>query len=59
MKEMIIVTGRQYDYKNGELQETNIGKRKADKIFQGWLKAGKTIRRKYGMGGRVVWIWPE
>ena len=43
MKEMIIVTGRQYDYKNGELQETNIGKRKADKIISRMRELGIDI----------------
>ena len=59
MKEMLIVSGRQYDYQNGETRQTNIGKKKAEAIFKAWKDAGYAIRRKYGMGGRVTWVWPE
>ena len=58
-KEVLIVSGRQYDYRNGEDRQVNIGKKKAEAIFKRWKEAGKTIRREYGMGGRVTWVWPE
>ena len=58
--EVLIVTNdRTYDYKNGDERFLNIGKKKAEQIFQGWISAGKTIKRKYGMGGRITWVWPE
>lgn len=58
MKEMIIVDGRKYFYTKDEARE-QITAKQADKIFQGWLKAGRSINRKYGIGGKVTWVWPE
>ena len=58
MKEMILVDGRKYFYKVGESRE-QITAKQADKIFRGWKEAGRQICRKYGMGGRITWIWPE
>ena len=58
MKEMIIVDGRKYFYTKDKTRE-QVTAKQADKIFQGWIKAGRSINRKYGMGGKVTWVWPE
>ena len=55
MNEMLIVDGRKYFYRNGDLR-TQVTKKKADAIFQGWIKAGHKIRRQYG---RFIHVWPE
>lgn len=58
MKEMIIVDGSKYFHKVGESRE-QVTAKQADKIFRGWQNTGRKICRKYGMGGRVTWVWPE
>lgn len=59
MKEIIIVEdGRKYFYTNGKARE-QITAKQADKSFQEWIKAGRSISRKYSMGGKVTWVWPE
>lgn len=58
MKEMIIVDGRKYFRTVGQTKE-QITPKQADKIFRGWMEAGRTINRKYGMGGKVTWTWVE
>lgn len=56
---LIVSDDRIYDYKKGTEKFRNIGKKKAEQIFRGWISAGKKINRKYGMGGHVCWVWPE
>lgn len=59
MKEMIIVENdRKYFYAKDKTRE-HVTAKQADKIFQGWIKARRSINRRYGMGGKVTWIWPE
>lgn len=58
MKEMIIVDGRKHFHKVGDSRE-QVTAKQADKIFREWMEAGRKICRKYGMGGRVTWVWPE
>ena len=57
MKEMIIVSGRQFLYSDGANRE-KITAKKAEQIFREWKAAGRTVTRKYGMAGKVTWIWP-
>lgn len=59
MKQMIINEGRQYWFRDKNDNRTKISGKKAEEIFSGWKAAGLKIRRKYGMGGRVTWVWPE
>ena len=59
MKEMLINEGMRYDYQKADGTRKEISSKEAWKIFTRWQKAGKTIRRKYGFGGRVTWVWPE
>lgn len=58
MKEMIIVEGRKYFYTKGESRE-QVTEKQANKIFREWKEAGRKTCRKYGMGGKVTWIWAE
>lgn len=59
MKEMIINDGMKYFYQTAEGERSKITSKQAWKIFTGWQEAGWKICRKYGIGGRVTWVWPE
>ena len=59
MKEMIINEGTKYFYQTASGERSSISSKRAWAIFTGWKEAGRKICRKYGMGGRVTWVWPE
>lgn len=59
MKELIINEGMKYFYQTANGERSKISSKRAWEIFTGWQKAGRKICRKYGMGGRVTWVWPE
>lgn len=59
MKDMIINEGMKYFLRTATGERKTITGKKAREIFTGWEKAGLTIRRRYGMGGKVTWIWAE
>lgn len=59
MKEMIINEGMRYWLRDADGNQTQISPKKAWALFKGWKDAGLTIRRLYGMGGRVTWVWAE
>ena len=56
MKEMIIVEGRKHFFTKGEERKA-ITAKKAEAIFAEWKAEGLTVSRKYGMGGKVCWVW--
>jgi len=56
---MLINDGRKYFYQQADGTSAQITTKKAETIFAEWKAAGKTIRRKYGMGGRITWAWTE
>ena len=59
MKELLIESKGKYSYQDRDGNRSNITSKQAWKIFKGWQDSGKKIRRKYGMGGHVTWVWPE
>lgn len=59
MTDMLINEGRKYFLRAATGERKAITYKEAWKIFTGWEKAGLTIRRRYGMGGKVTWIWAE
>lgn len=59
MKDMLINEGMKYFLRTATGERKAITGKEAWKIFTGWEKAGLTIRRRYGMGGKVTWIWAE
>ena len=59
MKDMIINEGSKYWFRGADGSRTRITSKKAQTIFKGWQDAGLTIKRKYGLGGQVTWIWAE
>lgn len=59
MKDMIINEGMKYWFRGADGSRAQITSKKAWAIFKGWQDAGLTIKRKYGMGGKVTWVWAE
>lgn len=59
MKELLINDGTKYYYQATDGTRKKVTSKEAWAIFTGWKEAGRTINRKYGMGGRVTWVWPE
>lgn len=59
MKEMLIESRGKYSYQTADGTRTTVTAKKAMAIFTEWKNAGMKIRRKYGMGGQVTWVWPE
>lgn len=59
MKNMIINEGMKYWLRSTDGTRKAITSKQAFKIFTDWKDAGLTIRRKYGMGGKVTWVWAE
>lgn len=58
MKQTIIIDRKQYFFTDGNVKE-KITAKQADKLFRDWKAANKPIHRKYGMGGKVTWVWTE
>lgn len=59
MRDMIINEGMKYWLRSADGTRKQITSKEAWRIFTGWQEAGKTIQRKYGMGGKVTWVWAE
>lgn len=59
MKDMIINESMKYWLRTANGARKQISDKEAYKIFQGWQDAGLAIKRKYGMGGKVTWVWAE
>lgn len=55
-KELLIVSGSVYAYTDGK-EKKCLRKREAETLFHTWKDAGKKIHRRYGMGGKVNYIW--
>ena len=58
MRIRLIVDGSRY-FLSCDGKRAAITKKEAERMFADWKQSGRTIHRKYGLGGQVVWIWPD
>ena len=58
MKKTLIISGRNF-YLNDEEKgiRKEISEFELNRIFIEWKKAGKRIYEKYGMNGKMHWLW--